>query len=556
MHAEGAPPGNPSLARHRNLFNGDTCTYFYNPEMWQPEGGPFSAKAIHRYVAMLADKGIDTFIINANASKAWYPSRTLPTILDGYRRGDREFFRGHAICALGPGPMAPADVEKFQDNMVRFFNLYLDLVEAGVDWLAETSRACRQRGVSPWVSIRMNDMHGHRNFEGSFFNHPLLKRREMRLSHSDYPFIATELTNRQGLNYARREVRDMLMAQIREVVEDYDFEGLELDWWRQPLCCEPTASPATVAMMSDWFREIRAMTRRRAAATGRPFPLGMRIPGNLGTLRSIGIDVVALCREGTLDFINPSGYWCTTWDMPHDDLRRQLGGNTAVYGVIEDGANALPTRSAAHGFTREMRFVSSSREMASANAAGKLALGASGIEWFNFFCTDQARIPGLVSDYSILRDIDRIELLRGREKHYTLSYRGATQSEPPFEAAAPVPVVLGKNWRQSFRIPMCAEPADRGLALVVQVVLKRGESFVGMPVSVNGSWPEAQNRESERLLFPCGSLTHHTPEHIGRDFEFPAGLVRDGWNEIVVENGGAEPLTIVCVEIAIKRSAS
>ena len=304
----------------------------------------------------------------------------------------------------------------------------------------------------------MNDMHGHRNFEGSFFNHPLLRQREMRLSRSNYPFIATELTNRQGLNYARREVRDMMMAQIREVVEDYDFEGLELDWWRQPLCCEPTASAATVAMMSDWFREVRAMTRRRAEATGRPFPLGMRIPGNLGTLRSIGIDVAALCREGTLDFINPSGYWCTTWDMPHDDLRRQLGDRTAVYGVIEDGANALPTRSAAHGFTREMRFISSSREMVSANAAGKLALGAAGIEWFNFFCTDQARIPGLVSDYSILRDIDRIDLLRGREKHYTLPYRGATQAEPPFEAAAPVPVVLEKSWRRRSGSPCAPNP--------------------------------------------------------------------------------------------------
>ena len=69
---------------------------------------------------------------------------------------------------------------------------------------------------------------------------------------------------------------------------------------------------------------------------------------------------------------------------------------------------------------------------------------------------------------------------------------------------------------------MCAEPADRGLSLVVQVVLKRGETFVGMPVSFNGSWPTTENRENERLLFPCGSLTHHTPEHIGRDFQFPS----------------------------------
>jgi len=49
-------------------------------------GGPFSAKAIHRYVDVLADNGVDTFVINANASRAWYPSKTIPSILDGYPR--------------------------------------------------------------------------------------------------------------------------------------------------------------------------------------------------------------------------------------------------------------------------------------------------------------------------------------------------------------------------------------------------------------------------------------------------------------------------------------
>ena len=171
------------LARHRNLFNGDTCVYFYNPEKWQPEGGPFSAKAIHRYVDLLADNGVDTFVINANASRAWYPSKTIPSILDGYRRGDREFFRGHAICA---GATEPAAVEKYIDTIMAFMNLYQDLIDAGVDWLAETATACRRRGVAPWVSVRMNDLHGHLNYAGSFFNAPLLAQPAMRLHHSAY----------------------------------------------------------------------------------------------------------------------------------------------------------------------------------------------------------------------------------------------------------------------------------------------------------------------------------------------------------------------------------
>src|SRR5205814_5251889 len=134
-----------------------------------------------------------------------------------------------------------------------------------------------------------------------------------------------------------------------------------------------------------------------------------------------GIDVVTLCREGTLDWIAPSNFWRTSWDMPHDELRRQVGDRVAIYGVIEAGANRMATTAPSVPLTREFRVTTSSREMMHANAAGKLALGADGIEWYNFFVTDDFRIPGLVSDYAGLRDIHRLDLLRGRPKHYTFS---------------------------------------------------------------------------------------------------------------------------------------
>jgi hypothetical protein len=62
--------------RHRNLFNGDSCVFFYNPEEWQsgdfavrevdgqpqPVGGPFKAQAIHRFVENLAVSGLELAI--------------------------------------------------------------------------------------------------------------------------------------------------------------------------------------------------------------------------------------------------------------------------------------------------------------------------------------------------------------------------------------------------------------------------------------------------------------------------------------------------------------
>lgn len=569
---------NPVLDRHRNLFNADTCTFFYNPELFQaedftlkrevdprpvklkrkalpsggpnnlllPVGGPFAPKAIHRYVDTLADNGIDTFLVNANASRAWYPSKVIPTILDGYQRGDREYFRGHAICQ---GVTSPPDVEKFIDRIMSFMNLYQDLIDAGVDWLAEAAKACRRRQISPWVTIRMNDFHGHRNIDGSFFNVPLLKNPAMRLKHSTYSPNMADPSYRTGLNYERREVRTLMFTQIKEVVEDYDYEGLELDWLRNALCCEPNASAKTVEMMSDWLREVRVLTERRAKKTGRPYPLGLRIPGQLETLKSIGLDVATLCREGTLDFISPSGFWRTTWDMPHDDLRRQVGGQTAIYGVIEDGANALRTRSPKLNVTREIRFISASQEMLYANAAGKLVLGADGIEWFNFYCTDSVRIPGLRSRYEFMRDIHRLDFLRGKEKHYTVADRGGILEHPPFERPAQVPTTLEPKWRQTFRIPMCAEPGK--LKLVIQVVLKKDGPVTALPVSINACWPKIKMKQADRLLFPCGPLTHHVKDHVGFNFVFPISLVKDGWNEVVVENGGDRPITLVCIELAV-----
>ena len=562
-------PPNPVAKKHRNLFNGDTCVYFYNPEYWQPEdfkmatvrnprtgkmntkptveGGPFSTKAIHRFVDALADNGIDTFVINANASRAWYPSKNIPSILDGYKRGDRDFFRGHAICQ---GIKKPEEVEAFLDTFMPFMDRYQDLLDAGVDWLAETAKGCRRRKMSPWVSIRMNDMHGAANFEGSFFNAPLLTQKEMRLQHCSYGFYNSP--TRMGLNYEKQEVRDFMFAQIREVVEDYDFEGLELDWWRQPLCCEPNASDQTVSLMNDWFRQVRALTQRQAQKNGRPYPLGLRIPGRLEILKSIGLDVVTLCQEGIVDFICPSGFWCTTWDMPHDSLRKQVGDRVAIYGVIEDGANTLATLNPESGLAQPMRYLSASPEIMHANAAGKLAMGADGIEWFNFYCTDQPRIPGLKADYQALRDIYKLDYLRGLPKHYAFGISGTSNNYLPFELPAQLPVDLNFNAYHPFRIAMCAEPDQAGMELTIQIIVKADDDVQILPISFNGSWPQTRHECVEKLLFPCGLQTHFTKEHVGYNYHFPTSLVREGWNEIVVENAGKKPITVACIELAIR----
>ena len=555
--ASGHPAGLVRVAKNRNLFNGDSCTYFYNPELWQPEGGAYSAKAIQRYVNLLAQSGIDTFVINPNAQTAWYPSKKLQTVLDGYRRGDREFFRGHALATGTP----PEQMDAALDHAVQFYGLYQDLIDAGVDWLAETSKACRREGISPWVSVRMNDMHGANNPKGSHFNCELFKHDQYRLAGKPFDPKEPLRPNLAGLNYERAEVRDFMMSHIREYLEQYDFEGMELDWLRNPLCCNPPAAQQAQDTVLRWIRDIRKQTDERGKRLGKAIPLGLRIPGNLGYLKGIGIDVPKLAREGLIDFIGFSNFWQTSWDMPYDELRQQIGPGVAFYGVVEDAPNWLLARAPSlEGKKVEqvgapysisgIRYMAASPEMQWANAAGKLAMGVHGTEQFNFFCTDQVKVPGLRAKYAALKQNDNLDALRAKPKHYCLESPSGRMSMD-WELPEPVPVMIDPRARREFRLSMCQEPAGR--KLTVQVVIARQEEALNLGVSVNGSWPVFEKQRTQELLFAVGPYTLHLPENEAYNFAMSAACILEGWNRILVFNKEtAKPVRLVSLELGIR----
>jgi hypothetical protein len=331
---------------------------------------------------------------------------------------------------------------------------------------------------------------------------------------------------------------------VRELVEDYDFEGLELDWMRNPFCCEPNASQNTIDMMTSWIGEIRALTEAKAKKIGKPYALGLRIPGTLGLLRSIGIDVVALAKQSLIDFVSPSNFWQTSWDMPHDWFRKLLGDKVGIFGVVEDAPNWLPACSPKYNISGP-RMLSASAELMRGNAAGKLVLGAEGIEFFNFFCTDSDPHfegktydfkPGRMANYGAISGINDLAKLRGKAKQYAFSNLIGGNWYPPYEMPEQLPVILEPQWRRSFRLPMCAEPNNKKMELIIQVVVEKGDSQPDLGVSFNECWPNYEAEETSELLFPVGHFTHHTAGYQAFNYRFKTDQIVDGWNEIAVYN--------------------
>jgi len=319
-----------------------------------------------------------------------------------------------------------------------------------------------------------------------------------------------------------------MLTMIRELVNDYDFEGMELDWTRHLLCCEPVASQETIDVITGWHGEIAALCRARSEATGRPYYLGLRLPANFAALRPIGLDVLAMVEAGLVDFLCPTrAGWSTTWDLEHDRMRDELGERVAIYGVVEDAPNWLPTFAPQGDYRSVKRFSSTSAAIVRGNAAGKLVLGADGIETYNFFCSDfQNQKAGVAirPDYTALRGLHDLDQLRGKRKFYAFSTGFELGSIlTTLEVDEFLPLWMEPNMQRRFRLPMCAEPP--GAELTVQLVFERPAGEGELPpigLSVNDSWPAFNGVSTDALLERCGGLTHHVPENTALDFTFPA----------------------------------
>ena len=549
---------------HPILFNGDPHIFFRDPvtNRFQPEGGRFSSKNIRGYVKLLSESGVNALLICANTQVAWHPSRVWPTILDEYSRGNHDFFSVDGIAEwLSEQERAVACA-----GMVQLLDRYLDLKEDGVDWLAEACSACRQFGVAPWVSVRMNDLHGHPypdtdwRMRNSQFANPRMRLSGRCLYPKDGSYFRWS-----GLNYALSEVRDHMFALIREMVQDYDIDGVELDWWRDPRCCEYPASEADIEQVTEWLGTVRQLTLRRGKGSGVPCQLGIRGPQNLGLLRSIGLDLAAMATQGSIDFFTPSNHWQTSWETDYDSLRRQLGDGISLYGCIEDAPNWIKgSPSSGHG--ESIRFLSASPELLRGNAANKWAAGVDGIEFFNFYCSDPGEnsfsanwVPQVAPQYQSISSLAVRSELRGQSKHYALATLvGAYQ---PFDEVSPLPRILPPQGKAEVRLTMCAEPADAGLDFVIQVVVKKTERIPELGVGFNGAWPSFECTGTQNLLFPIADMTLHTSDHVAFNFCFPVRCIVEGWNTITVWNSGHGPneprdpsdlsVTVVSVECGI-----
>ncbi len=507
VQAEDAPVSVAQNGRQldslRNMFviNEDNSHFFGTR---QPEA--MTLEGLHQFIDQYAGTAVTHLFLNPNAMRASFRSRTRDAIWD-------------PVEGQEPQELWPQNAKRLAESDLDPYTIWI--------------QRCREKKISPWLSMRMNDVHSvdePNNFMHSTFwrTHPEF----WRVPHGS----ASPWVNR-AMDYSHAPVREHHLTFVHELLERYDPDGLELDWMRFGYHLTPGTEqqPEQKDILTQFVREVRASTERWSQQRGHQILLGVRVPAHPDAAAGLGMDAVAWAQEGLVDLIIPCPFWTTSdFDIPVELWRERLGSAdsrvTIAPGVEYNsrpwpGGTAVANDLAAlHGF-----------------AASARARGADSLYLFNWM--DSETRPVSESQYQkLLREGLSDTLLRQTPRRHLVCFRDTVPSD--FPAGIQLPAETEQP--AQFSLHCGPRPADGHAWAIIGLAERDQVHEAGLTASLNG-----------QTLGPAETVTNleafgGSPAHVVR-FACPLDALRDGYNQLTVgQPAGTPSQLIVWVEMRIE----
>lgn len=363
--------GNATSAINSPVANTDSCNFLIHNYRVSDESPESSFR---HYISGFAEAGFKTVVFCIGSKRTNYKSNVWDYWWKGFDPGkgpDQPFFAG----------TPPSETDYWYPKVKH----YLDFHERGMDYPAAAIRLSRECGISPWLGIRMNDVHNGaqtNHFKHSTFvsSNPQFRRKTTKPEYHSY-----------ALDYAHAEVREHVLKLIRELLDRYDMDGLELDFMREPYLFSEGAELAGGKTLTDWLtREVRPLVNKAADKAGHPIRLGARVPSDPDTAAALGFEVESWLATNLFDVLVPTPRWATIeFDMPWEKWRGLKKTHTRTVVLAGMEGNYRPSLK-----TKQLGM---SRPLLIGAAANALSSGAEGIYTFNFVPQDRRSFLWLTS---------------------------------------------------------------------------------------------------------------------------------------------------------------
>ena len=404
------------------------------------------------------------------------------------------------------------------------------LHDRGIDPYKIWIRRSREKSISPWLSIRMNDVHfitTKNYFRTCNFwrEHPEL-RRDME---ECKPNIGWE---RYAFDYSKEPVRQFHFAIFKELVDRYAPDGVELDWMRFTRHLTPGQEREQAHIITQFIRDCREYANDAAKRCGHPISLGVRVPTRPEVAFCLGFSPVEWAEEGLVDLIVATNFCgANDYDIPLDEWFRIIGKANPDVLVLPCATNCLhpyPEYSVAEEMTMDYY-----RSWCSI----MYSRGAKGIYLFNAPYIARKKLEeiygqGLASEH-----------LANKIRRFPVNYLDCVASQDMAEIQLP----QSTSQENLFRVVLTDVRSDSKIV----VLLGFQQDTIDVPkfdVTLNGYSADGE-----------GTPYKGTDDFVGDKvcksvlaFRFPSFVARDGMNRVRTTKSTASAATISWCEIIVE----
>jgi len=311
----------------------------------------------------------------------------------------------------------------------------------GTDILRLVCDVLRPRGLEVLATIRMNDTH-HMSLDPE---DPACAR--FALENPQYVIRQPDgRTNETALDYSYEEVREHRLAIMREIVEDYDVNGLELNFNRWAKHFPRHEGREKAHIMTDFVRTIRELLDEAAPKKGREhLTLGAHVPETLRECWMAGLDPRTWVHEGWVDYLTVAPFNETDPQLKVEEFSSFTRGTKCdllvSMGDMMGGVWGGPPRITGRGLAQFRECYAGmllTEEEARAAALNYYTWGAEGISFWNISCNmgaygkwggpqQRERIWGWMNAVASPGQARKLP----RRYHYLPLYKGMAGRSPP-----------------------------------------------------------------------------------------------------------------------------
>jgi hypothetical protein len=407
-------------------------------------------------------------------------------------------------------------------------NLAQAYLDQGIDPLQTMVEFGHKQGMEVFWSMRMNDTHdGTRTPYGPV----MFRANKLKMAHPEYLIGSKNIPPRQGIwsavNYGLQEIRTLAFQYCEEVCQNYEVDGLELDFFRHAFFFQcsgqnKACGEKELEQMTSLMRRIRAMTEQTGQKRKRPILLAIRVPDSVEYCKFIGLDLERWLAEGLVDLLIVTGYTqLNPWDYSV-----QLGHK---YGV-----KVYPSLDEPRIRDASAQKLRATVETYRGRAMNAWESGVDGIYMFNYF---DPRSP-------VFREVGDPKVLQPLNKNYFVSVRGATPLPVPYQPFLNVavlnpasPVAITANRPALINCPVGEAPAQNQKAFL------------------RAQFEEPADIAQARFKLNGQELTERKLSNGWLEFELPPNLLRKGNNPVEILPGPARRTKMMLADLYIAITA-